>query len=223
MKIIHYLLFVLSMSFVMTSCGQSTNKIPLFITPIYNHDPLTINVGEFSDQLLSLNIDNYESRIDYFKEHMNMVSIEAIYVLSVRLYDIGKKKEAAYWFYTAQARGRVFSKMLDQEKSKGIGNSGFELKQIFSVFNQLAGEYINGYIGGDIDEWLSICKRVHTEMEPIETFTHIYPKIAFLDDSKMESIVQGSQEGLQNMIKSIDEGREEIIKQRKLQGTDGKY
>ena len=73
-----------------------------------------------------------------------------MYVAAIRLYDLGHKDEAVYWFYTAQYRARVFTSILDKENVGTIGSEAFELKQAYASFNQLAGEYINGYAFGEL-------------------------------------------------------------------------
>jgi hypothetical protein len=83
------------------------------------------------------------------KKEKDKLRADVMYVAAIRLYDLGHKDEAVHWFYSAQYRARVFSSILDKEKVGSIGSEAFELKQAYLSFNQLAGEYINGYAFGD--------------------------------------------------------------------------
>src|SRR6266498_4601889 len=97
------------------------------------------------------------------KKDWDQLTFPELYVAAIRLYDFGYRKEAVYWFYSAQYRGRQFGVLLDQSKMGSIGSAGFELLQAQNAFFQLVGPYINGYAFGDTDGLVKVVERVQKE------------------------------------------------------------
>lgn len=58
------------------------------------------------------------------KKDWDRLTFPELYVGAIRLYDLGYRKEAVYWFYSAQYRGRQFGVLLDQTKMGTIGSLG---------------------------------------------------------------------------------------------------
>ncbi len=199
------------------SCAsKSADRMPIYVTPWYNSEGLVINVGKYSEALKQDAPADLLETARQMKEHLDQVPIEALYVLAVRLYDVGEKVESAYWFYVAQFRARVFVGMLAE--SGGIGDKGFELQQAFASFNQLAGTYINGYIGGDVDKWVQVIEQAGETCKDMGYIGALYPGIKFKKTSEQESIVKGIYKGLMDMRITISTKKEEIEHMRKQNG-----
>ena len=165
---------------------------------------------------------SWEKNTAEIKKEINTINIETLYVLSIRLYDLGKKYEAVYWFYNAQMRARVFMDSLDPNKIGSIGSTAFELKHAFLSFNELAGTYINGHAFGDIDKLIKVLNKVleeNTEYNP----SKVYPKVKFLSKRKMKKIQKDYIDGLKEMIDYVVNNKEEIYRLRKENGIEGKY
>ncbi|MCG7859966.1 hypothetical protein MD537_23500, partial [Flavihumibacter sediminis] len=73
------------------SLQLKNSRIPFYAVPVYNYDPLTIQVGKFSGQLREEHPARLLALADRIKAEIDEVPIEALYVLSIRLYDLGKK------------------------------------------------------------------------------------------------------------------------------------
>src|SRR5262252_4106724 len=135
--------------------GQTVSdpaRIEVYITPFYNSKGPAIEVGPWSKGLSAKSEPEFVATISKMKQSWNTLRFPEMYVASIRLYDLGFRKESIYWFYSAQYRGRLFATLIDQEKMGSIGNAGFELFQAQNAFQQLVGPYINGYAFGDIDQ-----------------------------------------------------------------------
>jgi hypothetical protein len=195
----------------------------MYATPYYNYDPLTITIGKYKKELLTKDTIEIINLAKKIKADINNTDVESIYILSIRLYDLGKKDDAVYWFYTAQSRARIFINMLDAEKMGGMGSEAFELKQLFIAFNQLAGEYINGYALNDFDKGIAVFEKVKGEVKDIKSFKGIYKNISFLDDSHLETEIAHKEEDLGKLIDYVKTNREELRKQRIQNGTQNKY
>src|SRR6266481_5245399 len=139
---------------------RDASHIDVYVTPYYNSKGPSVSVGRFSSGLASTKQDEFLATITKMKKDWDQLTFPELYVAAIRLYDLGYRKEAVYWFYSAQYRGRQFGILLDQSKMGSIGSPGFELLQAQNAFYQLVGPYINGYAFGDIDDLAKIVERV---------------------------------------------------------------
>src|ERR1044072_6346532 len=119
--------------------------IDVYVTPYYNSKGPEVKVGRFSSGLASPKLDEFLTTIAEMKKDWDRLTFPELYVAAIRLYDLGYRKEAVYWFYSAQFRGRQFGVLLDQARMGSIGSPGFELFHAQNAFYQLVGPYINGY------------------------------------------------------------------------------
>lgn len=220
-SILHLIIFIFISSF---GYSQSENsRIPFYALPYYNYEPLTITIGKYQKELLTSDkteLENLETKI---KNDINNTDIESLYFLSIRLYDLGKKDDAFYWFQTAKARARIFLSMLDKEKIGSIGSEVFELKQLFISFNQLVGEYMNGYGFNDIDKGIAVFEKVKFEVKEIQSYKNIYPKVNFIDDKNLEIEKVNKEKDLTETIEFVKNNKDKIKKQRVENGTQDKY
>ena len=146
-----------------------------------------------------------------------------MYVTAIRLYDLGRKDEAVYWFYTAQYRARVFSSILDQEKIGSVGAEAFELKQAYNSFNQLAGTYINGYAFGELPRFEKALTKVVEEGKSLPRYGELYPKLNFAPEAMWAEKNEEVSKGLATLIEHIKTNAGSIKEQRKKTGIEGKY
>ncbi len=206
-------------------CAQDLDngKIPFYAEPYYNYKPLKINIGKYSEQLKTNNTTQLLDLANKIKADINNVSIETLYVLSLRLYDLGKKDESFYWFHTAKTRARIFVEALDPERISGIGSEAFELKQLFSVFNQIVGSYINGYGFNDVEKAASTMEMIKTEIKNIKFYTSVYKKIQFVSDTKLEEIKTKKEKDIEESINYFRSNKDEIKKKRIEAGIQDKY
>src|SRR5437667_10210923 len=150
-----------------------------YITPYYNSKGPEVSVGRFSSGLASAKEADFLATIAEMKKDWNRLTFPELYVAAIRLYDLGYRKEAVYWFYSAQYRGRQFGVLLDQSKMGSIGSAGFELFQAQNAFFQLVGPYINGYAFGDTDRLVKVVERVQKDGRRIPALQTIYPGLSF--------------------------------------------
>jgi len=108
---------------------SNASHIDVYVTPYYNSKGPSVSIGRFSSGLASGKEDEFLATIGRMKKDWNQLTFPELYVAAIRLYDLGYRKEAVYWFYSAQYRGRQFVVLLDQSKMGSIGSAGFELFQ----------------------------------------------------------------------------------------------
>jgi len=211
---------------LITNLGFSQNdngKIPFNALPYYNFEPLTITIGKYQKELLTNDLAELKKIEEKIKNDINNTDIESLYILSIRLYDLGEKDDAFYWFQTAKTRARIFINMLDKEKIGSIGSIAFEIKQFFVSCNQLVGEYMNGCGFNDFEKGLATYEKVKNEVKNIQSYKNVYKNISFIDDSNLETQKEKKEKELSDGIEYFKKNKEEIIKTRIENGIQGKY
>jgi hypothetical protein len=202
---------------------MNPSHIDVYVTPYYNSKGPEIRVGRFSSGLASTKEDQFLSTIGEMKKDWDRLTFPELYVAAIRLYDLGYRKEAVYWFYSAQYRGRQFGVLLDQSKMGSIGSPGFELFQAQNAFYQLVGPYINGYAFGDMDELAKIVERVQKEGRRIPDLQAAYPGVTFKSKSEWQSANTDLNNGMNQLISMLKEKKDDIKRQRTERGLEEKF
>jgi hypothetical protein len=199
------------------------SHIDVYVTPYYNSKGPAVSVGRFSSGLASPQLDEFLTTIGEMKKDWDRLTFPELYVAAIRLYDLGYRKEAVYWFYSAQYRGRQFGVLLDQAKMGSIGSPGFELLHAQNAFYQLVGPYINGYAFGDIDGLVKIVERVQKEGRRIPDLQAAYPGVTFKNQSEWMSANTDLADGMNQLTSTLKEKKDEIRGQRIERGMEEKF
>jgi hypothetical protein len=212
-------------SFALKAAQPDMNPghIDVYVTPYYNSKGPEVSVGRFSSGLASAKEDDFLATVAQMKKDWDRLTFPELYVGTIRLYDLGYRKEAVYWFYTAQYRGRQFGVLLDQSKMGSIGSPGFELLHAQNAFYQLVGPYINGYAFEDTDGLVKIVERVQKEGRHIPDLQAAYPGVAFKSKSEWQSANTDLADGMNQLISMLKEKKDEIKRQRIERGMEEKF
>ena len=205
--------------------GKSTARtpIPIYITPFYDSDGLKIEVGEHSKKLKDADAKSAMKLSTALKKEKDKLRAEAMNVLAIRLYDLGYKDEAVYWFYTAQYKGRQFAVLADQKKLGSIGSPGFELDQAQNAFFELVGPDINGYALGNTVALAAVIARVQKENATVGDVRAIYPGVAFIAKTQWPAKNADLNSGLGKLGASILAQKDATNQQRIQNGTAARF
>jgi hypothetical protein len=198
------------------------SHIDAYVTPYYDSKGPAVSVGRFSSGLASKD-DDFLTTIAQMKKDWDRLTFPELYVAAIRLYDLGYRKEAVYWFYSAQYRGRQFGVLLDQTKMGSIGSPGFELLHAQNAFYQLVGTYINGYAFGDTDGLVKIVEKVQKEGRHIPDLQAAYPGVTFRSKSEWQSANAELADGMNQLISMLKEKKDDIRRQRIERGVEEKF
>jgi len=226
MKRLLFALYVGSAAWFPLEAAESvrdSSHIDVYVTPYYNSKDPSVSVGRFSSGLGSAKEDEFLATITKMKKDWSQLTFPELYVAAIRLYDLGYRKEAVYWFYTAQYRGRQFGILPDQSKMGSIGSPGFELLQAQNAFFQLVGPYINGYAFGDTDGLGEVVERVQQEGRKIPDLPTTYPNVTFRSKNDWESANTDLADGMSKLISTLKEKKDDNRRQRILQGMEEKF
>src|SRR5213080_4159295 len=199
------------------------SHIDAYVTPYYDSKGPEVKVGRFSSGLASAKEDEFLATIIKMKKDWDRLTFPELYVASIRLYDLGYRKESVYWFYSAQYRGRQFGILLDQTKMGSIGSPGFELLQAQNAFYQLVGTYINGYAFGDTDGLVKIVEKVQKEGRRIPDLQTTYPSVPFKSKSEWKTANTDLADRMSELISMLKEKKDDIRRQRIQQGIEEKF
>jgi hypothetical protein len=205
--------------------GKTVSKqaMPIYVTPFYDFNGLKISIGEYSKKLANADAASILQLTAELKKEKDKLRAEVMYVAAIRLYDLGQKDEAVYWFYTAKYRAGLFSLTLDNERVGSIGSEAFELKQAYRAFNQLAGEYINGYAGGELQKFEAALSQVIKEGQSLPKLREIYPEVKFAAEKDWADKNKEVSKALASLLEYIKSSADIIKEQRKKKGIEGKY
>jgi hypothetical protein len=212
-------------SFALKAAKPEINPshIDVYVTPYYDSKGPAVKVGRFSLGLASKNEADFLATIAQMKKEWDLLTFPELYVGAIRLYDLGYRKEAVYWFYSAQYRGRQFGVLLDQTKMGSIGSPGFELLHAQNAFYQLVGPYINGYAFGDTDGLVKTVERVQREGRQIADLQAAYPGVTFKNKSEWSSANTELADGMNQLVSMLKEKKDVIRRQRIERGLEEKF
>ena len=203
--------------------GIDPARIDAYITPYYDPKGPVIHVGRFSPGLASSNPKQVLATVAAMKKQWQRLSFPELYVGSIRLYDLGYRNDAVYWFYTAQYRARQVSMLLEPAKIGGIGDPGFELQAAGNAFMQTVGTWINGYAFGHPENLVATVRRVQREGRQMGDLHAIYPNVAFVDRRRWAAANAQLADGMGSLITYLQQQKVAIAQQRAANGTDAKF
>jgi hypothetical protein len=199
------------------------SHIDVYVTPYYDSKGPVVKVGRFSSGLASAKKDDFLNTIAAMKRDWDRLTFPELYVAAIRLYDLGYRKEAVYWFYSAQYRGRQFGVLLDQANMGSIGSPGFELLHAQNALYQLVGTYVNGYAFGDTDALVKVVEKVQKEGRHIPDLQAAYPGVTFRNKNEWEPANTELAGGMNQLISMLKEKKDDIRRQRVERGVEEKF
>ena len=130
---------------------EAVKHIGIYVTPFYEAARTpggtpVVGVGkQFNDLFASSKREDILAARDLIVARPATVTPMAMMVLAIRLYDVGLRDDAVFWFYAAKDRYIVMSEVLDT-KTQLLAQADDAMKS----FATLAGPVINGYAFCDL-------------------------------------------------------------------------
>jgi hypothetical protein len=125
--------------------------VPIYVEPFYRSastpdERPQVAVGkQYNDLLSSTKREDILAARDLIVAAPKLVTPMTMMVLAIRLYDVGLRDDAVFWFYVAKDRYIVMSEVLDV-KTQAFAQADDAVRN----FSTLAGPFINGYAFCDI-------------------------------------------------------------------------
>lgn len=134
-----------------TQAAEPVRKIDIYVQPFYEAarapDALPrVAVGQAYNALLaSSKREDILAARDLVEAKPQFVTPMTLMVLAIRLYDVGLRDDAVFWFYVAKERYLVMTDVLDTKTSLLA-----QANEAMRSFVTLAGPVINGYAFCDL-------------------------------------------------------------------------
>ena len=189
--------------------------LPVIISPFYDSRSNQINVGDYSQQLGTSDFQELTKVVEEMAVQKDSLTPEQMFVLAIKLFEFGDNDNAVYWFYEAQFRAKLFQIAIDPSHAGGAGEPSFDLAAAYNAFTQLSTEYINGYAGCDIENWVNIAKKVKDNNPTPPELDKLFPSVVFVAKSQWPLLNQQVAEGLDGLISYLSNNKEAIQKQQK--------
>jgi hypothetical protein len=133
------------------SAAEPVRRIAIYVQPYYqaansaDQRPQVAIGASLSGLLSSTRRDDIVAARDKILAEPKVVTPMTMMVLAIRLYDVGLRDDAVFWFYVAKDRFVTLSQVID------IGASGMaQAEDAVRSFATLAGPAINGYAFCDL-------------------------------------------------------------------------
>jgi hypothetical protein len=208
---------------VATAPRGDPGTIDAYVMPYYNSSGPVIKIGKFSSGLASDVPGQFVATIVRMKQQWSTLNFVELYAGAIRLYDLGYRNEATYWFYTAQFRGRQYAALVDQMKLGSIGNPGFELYHAQDAFFQVAGPSINGFAFGDVDGLQKIVAEVESQNRSVPDMGAMYPGVAFVHKAQWPQKNAAVEAGLAKLADYLATQKPQIARERAQDGTQARF
>jgi hypothetical protein len=133
------------------SAAEPVRHVGIYVEPFYRsaQEPggtPQVGVGKQYNELLASNKrEDILAARDLIAAKPQVVTPMVLMVLAIRLYDVGLRDEAVFWFYVAKDRYIVMSDVLDV-KTQQLAQADDAVRS----FSTLAGPVINGYAFCDL-------------------------------------------------------------------------
>jgi hypothetical protein len=197
--------------------------IPILVPPFYYSNGIQIYVGNYSEQLATSNLQELVALADEMSQKKQELTPEQMFVLAIRLYDLGDKDDSVYWFYEAQFRSKLFLKSLDSAHIGSQGDLAYELITEYGSFTKSAGEFINGYAGCDVDNWVKIATTVKDDNPKPPALDKLFPDAVFVERGQWQGINDQVAAGLGVLIDQLSQQKESIKQQRAEKNQDARF
>lgn len=197
--------------------------IAIYVTPFYNSEGPEVGVEPLAEVLATATPATIGAVAEAVQGALAVMPAHTLFVLAIRLYDLGWRDEGLYWFYLAQYRARLLRRLQDEAYIGHMGDLAFELNSAHSAFMDLAGPYFNGYAGCDQTRWLAVIARVQAENQVVIDFSIIYPGVVLVPAEQWADLNRYVNEGMSGLADSIRDNWDELQAVRRENGADERF
>ena len=183
---------------------KPVRQIDIYVTPYYTSaktvdgHPTVAVAPAFDAQLSSNKREDILAVRDAIQVQSQLITPMTLMVLAIRLYDVGLRDDAVFWFYVAKDRYLTMADVLDMRAA-----SLAQAADAIGSFSSLAGPSINGY---------AFCNLTKQRDEKVRA-------IAWIEQHPYEAVIMEKMPVLpgdrtQNLRKSIESLKQGAQKER---------
>lgn len=145
------LLAALLMLQAQTQAAEQVKRIDIYVQPYYQaaadsqSAPMVQVLRNIDPLLSSTQRKDIETARDLLSANNALLTPMTLMVLAIRLYDVGLRDQAVFWYYAAKARYQVALKVMNFNAPQLS-----QAKDAIGAFLTLEGPFINGYAFCDV-------------------------------------------------------------------------
>jgi hypothetical protein len=139
-----------SAAFAMSRAAEPVRHVRIHVQPYYEAarapggTPL-VAVGASFEGLASNRREDILAVRDKIVADPRLITPMTLMVLAIRLYDVGRRDDAVFWFYAARDRYLILDAVVDVDAGGLV-----QVEEAVRSFSTLAGPFINGYAFCDV-------------------------------------------------------------------------
>ena len=179
------------------AAAEPVRRVEIYVQPYYASPARPdghpeVHVGDAFDTLLASNAraDILKVR-DLVEAKPDFVSPMTLMVLAIRLYDVGLRDDAVFWFYVAKGRYISLLGVVDEDALGGAPDA-------IRAFASLAGPVINSYAFCDVDRQLAANDKAWQWVAAHPYMTAFSPQLPAKAGDRAANLKKGV-DGLQGM------------------------
>ena len=200
-----------------SAAPPSAAPLEVRLPPLYDFAGPVVSVGPFSEGLASRDPQRLMSTVAAMKEHLEELPPEPMYVAAIRLYDLGRRDEAVYWFYSAQYRARLLEALLARSRKRAA------VVAASKAFDERVRWAVNGYAFCSKPRLLATIGEVLRDQRVAPDFSSLYPGLDILPRMYWVPMNVQTAEGYRQLAAEIDARWDEIQAKREAKGTNARY
>jgi hypothetical protein len=209
--------------------AEPVKRIPVYVLPYYEsaRDPAgapIVAVASAYDKLLAASrVEDVLKARDGIARNNALLTPMTLMVLAVRLYDVGQRDDAVFWFYAAKDRFLTLAGVADVRSPQLA-----QVEDAVRNFATLAGPVINGY---------AFCDPANQQRQQAKALQWVIdnpyraiflPQVPALPGDRNENLQRALADLKANVAKERDylarpENIAQLKQQRAANGTDQKY
>lgn len=198
--------------------------IAVDVPPYYAQSGHRADVGAYSEGLSAADRNVVLETVGDMEKDWENLPVAAMYVAALRLFEIGERGRALYWYEGAKYRAALFMKLLDgSSEMNRMGSRAFVLSRAHTAFFLALRPYFGEYGLCDIGNYRETAARAASGRNGTPKLDAIYPGVVFLPHEKWPAAVEKVNEDFARQVERTAETYETIVKQRKAAGTQEQY
>jgi hypothetical protein len=177
---------------------KPVKQIDVYVTPYYAYAktldgrPTVAVNAMFDTQLSSNKREDILAVRDAIQAQPKLITPMTLMVLAIRLYDVGLRDDAVFWFYVAKKRYLTLADVVDMKASSLAG-----VEDAMGAFGTLAGPFINSYA------FCNLAKQLDAEVKSIAWIEQHPYEAVFME--KLPALPGGRTQNLHKSIQSLEE------------------
>ena len=181
-----------------TAITKPVKQIDIYVTPYYESaktvdgHPTVAVATAFDTQLSSNKREDILAVRDAIQAQSKLITPMTLMALAIRLYDVGLRDDAVFWFYVAKDRYLTMAAVLDIKTA-----SLAQAAEAIDAFSSLAGPFINGYA------FCNLAKQRDEKLKAIAWVEQHPYEAAFME--KLPALPGDRAQNLQKSIESLKE------------------